>query len=63
MCTLGKIAEFEIALLDVQAYERKYKDAETAKDKAVNGGAAGGAESAQAKLDKVSFKLSQSRAT
>mmetsp|Transcript_59924 Transcript_59924/g.120301 ORF Transcript_59924/g.120301 Transcript_59924/m.120301 type:complete len:466 (-) Transcript_59924:852-2249(-) len=58
-----QIIEFEKVLLDVQAYERKYKDAETSKDKAVNAGTAGGAESAQAKLDKVSFKLSQSRAT
>jgi outer membrane murein-binding lipoprotein Lpp len=51
-----QIIEFETALLDVQAYERKVKTAEADKE-------AAGTEAAQAKLDKVTFKLYQSEST
>jgi hypothetical protein len=56
-----QISEFETALLDLQAYDRKMKEAEAARDSCAASGKPG-VEGAQAKVDKVSFKLSQSRA-
>lgn len=48
------------ALLDVQAYDRKMKDAQATKDASTASGT--GLEAAQMKMDKISFKLSQSTA-
>ena len=42
-----------MALLDAQAYERKFKDAEATKNKAVSDPKPGAVEVAQAKFDKV----------
>ena len=58
-----QMVEFETALLDMQAYERKMKDAEAAKEKASASGKPGDMEAVEAKFEKAAAKLSQSRAS
>jgi len=54
-----QISEYEVSLLDVQAYERKFKDAEAFKTKAAEDSKPGAAEAATAKFEKAQVHFSR----